>query len=175
MESLDLLFAKVGAVENHQEKIEAKFDVSTKLLEQMLLDQQTLAKQMEATGNAVAQLTLNQMRNRQERPPSPQSSESNEDIGFQQRRQYTAAGGGSGRAGMPPHRVPHRDRGGHMEQGRSKTFVPKMQFPTFVGDNRYIWKDKCENYFKIFNLPETMWPTIASMHMDDKAAVIAIN
>ena len=57
-----------------------------------------------------------------------------------------------------------------MEQGRSKTFVPKMQFPTFVGDNTYIWKDKCEDYFKIFNLPETMWPTIASMHMDDKAA-----
>jgi hypothetical protein len=32
----------------------------------MLLDQQTLAKQMESTGNAVAQLTLDQMWYQQE-------------------------------------------------------------------------------------------------------------
>ena len=50
--------------------MESQFDMSTKLLEQMLLDQQTLAKQMETTGNAVAQLTINQMRHRQDRPPS---------------------------------------------------------------------------------------------------------
>ena len=61
MESLDLLFAKVGivVVEDRQQRMETQFDISTKLLEQMLLDQQTLAKQMESTGNAVAQLTLN--------------------------------------------------------------------------------------------------------------------
>ena len=72
MESLDILFAKVGSVESRQEKLETQFDVSTKVLEQMLLDQQTLAKQMETTGNVVAQLTLNQMRSHQDRPPSPQ-------------------------------------------------------------------------------------------------------
>ena len=65
-ESLDLLFAKVGSVENRQQKIEAQFDVSTRVLEQMLLDQQTPAKQMESTGNAVTQLTLGQMRYQQE-------------------------------------------------------------------------------------------------------------
>jgi len=43
-----------------------------------------------------------------------------------------------------------------------------MHFPTFDGNNSCISKDKCEDYFKIFNLPETMWPTIAAMHMDEK-------
>jgi len=61
LESLDLLFTKVAVVENRQQRMETQIDVSTKLLEQMLLDQQTLAKQMETTGNAVAQLTMNQM------------------------------------------------------------------------------------------------------------------
>jgi len=64
LESLDLLFTKVAVVENRQQRMETQIDVSTKLLEQMLLDQQTLAKQMETTGNAVAQLTMNQMRNK---------------------------------------------------------------------------------------------------------------
>jgi len=64
LESLDLLFTKVAVVENRQQRMETQIDVSTMLLEQMLLDQQTLAKQMETTRNAVAQLTMNQMRNR---------------------------------------------------------------------------------------------------------------
>ena len=45
-----------------------------------------------------------------------------------------------------------------------------MQFPSFEGVNLGIWKDKCEDYFKIFNLPEAMWSTYADLHMEDKAA-----
>ena len=105
-ESLDLLFAKVGSVENRQQKIEAQLDMSTRVLEQMLLDQQTLAKQMESTGNAVAQLTLDQMRYQQEQPPSLASSDSTAEIGFQQRRHAAAPADprtGPGRANAPPH------------------------------------------------------------------------
>ena len=85
LESLDLLFTKVAVVENRQQRMETQMDLSTKLLEQMLLDQQILAKQMKTTGNAVAQLTINQMRHRQDRLPSPASSDSTEEMGFQQR------------------------------------------------------------------------------------------
>ena len=53
-------------------------------MEQVLLDQQTLAKQMESTVNAVAQLTINQMRSRQDRSPSPASSDSTDEIAFRQ-------------------------------------------------------------------------------------------
>ena len=45
-----------------------------------------------------------------------------------------------------------------------------MQFPSFTGSNPSIWRDKCEDYFRIFNLPESLWSTYASLHMDDKAA-----
>ena len=85
LESLDLLFTKVAVVENRQQRMETQMDLSTKLLEQMLLNQQILAKQMKTTGNAVAQLTINQMRHRQDRLPSPASSDSTEEMGFQQR------------------------------------------------------------------------------------------
>lgn len=82
MKSRDLLSAKVGDVENHQQKMEAQFDVSTRVMEQMLVDQQTLAKQIEATGQVVAQLTIDQMRSRAERPPSPASSDTTDEVGF---------------------------------------------------------------------------------------------
>ena len=148
--------------------MESQFDMSTKLLEQMLLDQQTLAKQMETTGNAVAQLTINQMRHRQDRPPSPASSDSNEDGGFHHRRQFAPGGSGHGRTTVPPHRATNREIAGHTEYNSSRTYMPKMQFPTFDGSNPCIWKDKCEDYFRIFDLPETMWPSIAAMNMDEK-------
>lgn len=54
----------IGDVENHQQRMETQFDVSTRVMEQMLFDQQSLAKHIETTSNAVAQLTLNQMRSR---------------------------------------------------------------------------------------------------------------
>ena len=150
--------------------MEMQFDISTKFLKQMLLDQQTLAKQMESTGNAVAQLTFNQMRARQKWPPSPASRDGTEDLGFTQCQPQGPSGLGPGRAGVPPHRTVPRDRGHHGEHTSSRTFMPKMQFPTFDGSNPCIWKEKCEDYFRIFDLLETMWPTIATLHMEDMSA-----
>ena len=112
------------------------------------------------------------MRTHQEGPPSPASSESTEDAGFTQHRHQPSGttGLGPSRTNVPPHRASHRDRGGTFEHNHQRTFMPKMQFPSFEGINPGIWKDKCEDYFKLFNLPETMWPTIAAMHMEEKAA-----
>ena len=59
MESLDLLFTKVATMENRQQRVETQLEVSARVMEQVLLDQQTLAKQLESIGNAVAQLTIN--------------------------------------------------------------------------------------------------------------------
>lgn len=74
MENLDLLYAKVGSVEQNQQRIEARMEMSGGIMEQMLKDQQQLAKQMEITGQAVAQLTLNQM-NAQQPVNTPTHSE----------------------------------------------------------------------------------------------------
>jgi hypothetical protein len=48
--------------------------------------------------------------------------------------------------------------------------LPKMSFPKFTGEHPRIWIDKCADYFCIFNIPECMWTTAASLHMEDNAA-----
>lgn len=48
--SLDLLFAKVGEIDVNQHKLDTRFNMTTKVLEQMLKAQQLLAKHMESTG-----------------------------------------------------------------------------------------------------------------------------
>ena len=58
MESVDLLFAKVGVIDHNQQQLNTQMDLSAQVVERMLRDQEALAKQMELTGQAVAQLTL---------------------------------------------------------------------------------------------------------------------
>jgi hypothetical protein len=49
--------------------------MSSKVFEQLLKDQQVMAKQIEANGQAIAKLTIAQMESRTNSPPSPTSSE----------------------------------------------------------------------------------------------------
>ena len=161
MESLDLLFAKVGSVENRQQKIEAQLDMSTSVLEQMLLDQQTLAKQMELTGQAVARLTL-------DRHPTPPSSPrpNHGDTRFTEFHQ----GASSRNREVPPpeHRDSHRSHSDH--HSFSRNALPKLTFPMFNGVNPVIWKDKCLDFFHFYNIPESLWVTSASLNMDENSS-----
>lgn len=84
MEHLDLLFARVGDIDRNQQKVESQFAMTNKVIEQMLLDQQLMSKQIDATGKAVAQLTLEQRHPRRGLPTSPTSSETSEEQGFAQ-------------------------------------------------------------------------------------------
>lgn len=47
---LDLLFSKVGEIDQFQQKMDNQFDATTQVMEQMLGDHQLLSKQIEATG-----------------------------------------------------------------------------------------------------------------------------
>jgi hypothetical protein len=47
--------------------------------------------------------------------------------------------------------------------------LPKMSFPKFYGENPRIWLDKCADYFQIFNIPESMYTTTTSLHLEDNA------
>lgn len=71
MENMDLIFAQIGDLGKTQSKLETQFEMSTKVMEQFMEDQKLMAKQLYITGQAVAQLTLNQDKVRQEEPPSP--------------------------------------------------------------------------------------------------------
>lgn len=47
--------------------------------------------------------------------------------------------------------------------------MPKMSCPRFYGHNPAIWRDKCQDYFALVNLPPNMWATAAALHMDGNA------
>lgn len=86
MSNLDILFSKVDEIDKIQQRLEATFDMSTKVVEQMLKDQQTMVKKIENIGQARAQLTLQQMCAKDDQPVSPTSSDSTMDNPFQQGR-----------------------------------------------------------------------------------------
>lgn len=161
MESLDLLFAKVGDMDAHQQKVETKVDMATQVMEQLLKGQQLLSKQIEATGQAVAKLTLNQKEEKNKEPASPTSSDAS---GEQQFRHIPSRSRPSHQAGFQQQR---REFG---EKGSFRSMMPKLTFSRFEGDNPCIWKDKCLDYFRLFELPQSLWATMASLGMDGKAA-----
>jgi hypothetical protein len=46
-----------------------------------------------------------------------------------------------------------------------------MSFPRFNGDQPRIWKDKCLDYFCLFNVNPSMWLISCTLHMDGDAAL----
>lgn len=83
MENLDLLFSRVGEIDKGQQRLEAQVGLSGQVMEQMLKDQQHLAKHMDITDQAVAQLTLLQKESPADPSPSPTISEEREPNMFQ--------------------------------------------------------------------------------------------
>lgn len=75
MDNLDLLFTQVGEMNTNQQKMQEQVTMNTKVVEQMLQDQQTLTKKIQANGKAITNLTLNQARQRNKQPGSPTSSD----------------------------------------------------------------------------------------------------
>lgn len=56
-------------------------------------------------------------------------------------------------------------------EGPVSSSLPKMSFPRFEGDQPSNWKDKCLDYFRIFNIHPALWLTTATLHMDGRAAL----
>lgn len=46
-----------------------------------------------------------------------------------------------------------------------------MSFPRFDGEQPRIWKDKCLDYFRLFNVHPSLWLVSATLHMDGNAAL----
>jgi hypothetical protein len=47
----------------------------------------------------------------------------------------------------------------------------KMSFPRFDGDQPRIWKEKCLDYFRLFNVNPALWLVSATLHMEGNAAL----
>ena len=145
-ESIDLLFARMGGVERVQSQMAAQLDRSTQIMDQLLRDQNTLAKQMDTTGKTVSNLA--------------QQFSSSTQAPYSRQRVFPADSSSSGEPPVNP----------SFPAAAHRHAVPKMSFPKFTGANPTIWRDKCLDYFHIFNIPETLWTPTTAMNMDDNVA-----
>jgi hypothetical protein len=157
-ESIDLLFSKVGEIDKTQQQMSNQIDISAQILVSVVKDQVMLAGQLDATGQAVARLTL-------DRPPV-------EEVPRPTRPSVRMPQMGELSSHEDTYGHPHHPgaQGGRAGNNLFQQHLPKMSFPRFNGENPRIWKDKCLNYFHIFNLPEALWLPTATMCVDDNAA-----
>lgn len=44
---------------------------------------------------------------------------------------------------------------------------PKIDFPSFDGDNPKLWISRCEDYFDFCNIDPSMWVRLSSMHFSE--------
>jgi hypothetical protein len=44
--------------------------------------------------------------------------------------------------------------------------LPKLHFPTFEGDNPKLWKSRYENYFEMYEIGNSVWVKVATMHFE---------
>jgi hypothetical protein len=49
--------------------------------------------------------------------------------------------------------------------------LPKLDFPKFNGENPKIWAKKCEVYFDVFSVPESLRTRYATLNFTDRAAL----
>lgn len=49
--------------------------------------------------------------------------------------------------------------------------MPKVDFPKFDGEHPKIWKEKCEKYFAMYNVPPRIWAQFATLHFIGTAAL----
>ncbi|WVZ52496.1 hypothetical protein U9M48_003550 [Paspalum notatum var. saurae] len=158
MENFYLLFARVNDIGVHQNQLEAKLDLTTRAMDHYSAEQQSMAQEVRATSRAVAKLTQASHSKEIQSDTSSESSAEILDQPFDNAVFAKSSGKDSRRSqGHKFHQLPYQA-------------LPKLHFPSFDGTNPKIWKEKCLDYFKIFNITEQMWVTAASIHFEDKVA-----
>lgn len=162
-DSLDLLFARVGDISKVQEQMTVIQDLGAKVMEQVLKDQAKLSQQIENTGKAVAQLTLDRTRQEDMDDVPDGTGTHNYSQHNWSHRQHQSA-----EAYAQPYGAVGNHGSGDNVSGY-KNVVPKLSFPEFSGRDPKVWRHKCEDFFHIYNVPEYLWITTATMHMKDNA------
>jgi hypothetical protein len=164
MESLDLLFTRMDDVERTQQKLQINQDAATAALQQVLKDQATLTQQIQATGQAVAKLQLD----RNQEDDSDTSSLDSIPHSMQPRPRQPHPHRSGENFHNPFHRGSTANQ--HSASNSHRPHLPKMTFPVFMSKDPKIWCDKCEDYFRIFDIPKFLWVSMASMSIDGDAA-----
>ncbi|WVZ53952.1 hypothetical protein U9M48_004835 [Paspalum notatum var. saurae] len=129
-----------------------------------MMEQQQLAAQVEANGKAISRIILERMAREMEDIPDAASQASDPP--------ESPRHGGRGRPGEKHanRSTFGRSQGHDGPSGYGHSHLPKLTFPKFDGTSPKIWVDKCEDYFRIFSIKESMWVMAASLHMEGNAA-----
>ena len=48
--------------------------------------------------------------------------------------------------------------------------LPKLDFPSFDGDNPQFWQSRCEKYFDVYGVQPELWVRVATLHFTGNAA-----
>ena len=135
MESLDLIFAWMTNLGRTQQQLRSQVELTTQAVDKLGKEQQILTQKVDSTAQTVAQMLLHHR-------ASPEHSD-----GPPTSPVHPCQTIGEPSSARPPDRT-------HTETiGMHRNFLPKMPFPQFTGEQPRIWKDKCLNYFRIFEIP----------------------
>ena len=152
MESLDLIFARVTDLGRTQQQLRAQVELTTQAVDSLGKEQQILTQKVDSTAQAVAQILADQGAPHERRDGQP-TSLVHPQHGFGEPSSSHSAGR-------------HHSESNVMH----RSFLPKMRFPQFTGEQPKIWKDRCLDYFRIFDISEHMCVAMASMNFDKNAA-----
>lgn len=184
-EALDLLFARMASMDTTQQQMRVQMDLQAAAVQDLSSKRdddarrtEALTKQLDATAQAVLHM--------QDAPPArtqhnltrgvlPDFSEGAAGHGLASPTapaSYLLNGrqGGEGSSGGP-HSGIRPGRPAENPADGSRPPLPKMSFPRFNGEQPRIWRDKCMDYFRIFNIHPSLWVTSASIHMEGNAAL----
>jgi len=148
LESIDLLFTRVTDIGLTQQRMRTQLELTTQAVDLQTAEQKLTARQIAETGQVVAQMRLNQ-RTRPSSPSSDSDSIPSEEV---DNHQHEELHGERTRGPVPRH------------------VLPKMSCPRFNGENPVIWRDKCMDYFQLFDVPQHLWVRVASLNFDEPAA-----
>lgn len=127
--------------------------------------QELIAKQIEANGKAMADLTLRQMAHEAMSEQSDLGSMlSEEEPNFH--NVFT-----EGHIGhkVSSSKQPKPSADSPKKKVLPHHTLPKMHFLMFDSDNPKVWIDKCLNYFSIYTIPATLQVTTTTMHLEGNA------
>jgi len=48
--------------------------------------------------------------------------------------------------------------------------LPKLPFPKFDGDNPRLWCRRCEKYFAMYGIEESLWISVSEHYLEGSAA-----
>ena len=165
LDHLDLLSQRMNDLGVTQQQVKQQLQETSLKVDKCTADQDMIAQQVWVNGHAVAQITLRQFANENHSDVTDSVVVDEEDTFENVFAANERANPRQNTTFHPRHNrlPPRRDALPHHA-------LPKMLFPSFDGSQPKIWLDKCKNYFRIYQIPDTLWVEAASMHLQDNAS-----